>query len=205
MASATVLTIGHSNHSLEQFVDLLRAHGVNASADVRSSPWSRRYPDFNRKPLQAALNDRGIAYLFLGRELGGRPSDPACYKQGRVRYRRVAQTEFFKTGLERVLRGAESLRLALVCAERDPLSCHRTLLVGRELEAHGVAVSHILADGNLETHAEAMTRLLVQLRMAEPDLLRTRDEVIDQAYALQEQRIAYVEPDSRVAPTDASR
>jgi len=188
---ATVLTIGHSNHSLEGFVGLLRRHGVTACADVRSSPWSRRVPHFNREIFQAALKQHGIAYLFLGRELGGRPSDPACYEEGRVRYTKVAQTEPFEAGLEQVLRAARSDRVALVCAERDPLSCHRTLLVSRELEARGIAVSHIHADGELETQGEAMLRLLAQLGVVEPDLFRTREQIIEEACAVQEGRIAY--------------
>jgi uncharacterized protein (DUF488 family) len=191
MAAVAVLTIGHSNHSLEAFVALLRSHGVTACVDVRSSPWSRRVPHFNRETLRTALKEHGVTYLFLGRELGGRPSDPACYEEGRVRYGKVAQTELFKAGLEQVQRGAESDRLALVCAEREPLSCHRTLLVSRELEARGVAVSHIHADGKLETHAVAMSRLLAQLGLAEQDLFRTRKQVIEEAYAVQEDRIAY--------------
>lgn len=199
MTTATILTIGHSNHSLEEFIALLRQHGVTACADVRSSPYSRRHPAFNREPLQEALKQHGIAYVFLGHELGGRPSDPGCYEQGQVRYRRVAQSELFKTGLERVIRGAESHRLALVCAEREPLVCHRTLLVSRALEARGVAVTHIRADGHLETHADAMTRLLGMVGMAQPDLFRSREKMIEEACARQEQRIAYVEPDPRLA------
>ena len=174
MTPATVLTIGHSNHPIEAFVALLREHGVTACADVRSAPYSRRHPDFNREPLQEALKRHGIAYVFLGRELGGRPSDPACYEQGQVRYRRVAGTKLFEASLERVIRGAEANRLALVCAEREPLACHRTLLVSRALEARGMAIAHIHADGHLETHADAMTRLLGMLGMGEPDLFRTR-------------------------------
>jgi uncharacterized protein (DUF488 family) len=187
----TVLTIGHSNHSLEEFVALLRGHGVTACADVRSAPYSRRLPQFNREALEEGLRERGIEYVFLGRELGGRPSDPACYEEGRVRYQRVAATELFKAGLERVLRGAKNYRLALVCAEREPLACHRTLLVSRALEGRGVAVAHIHADGRLETQEEAMTRLLGMVRMGEPDLFRTREEVIEEACATQEERIAY--------------
>lgn len=195
MPPATVLTIGHSNHSLEAFVALLRQHDVRACADVRSAPYSRRVPQFNREALQAALAAHGIAYLFLGRELGGRPSDPACYKHGQVRYRKVAQTELFKAGLEQVIQAATANRLALVCAEREPLACHRTLLVSRELEARGVAVAHIHADGRLEPHADAMTRLLVEFRMAEPDLFRTREELIEEACAVWEERIVYVAAD----------
>ena len=193
-----VLTIGHSNHSMERFVELLRLHGVTAVADVRSQPFSRLHPEFNRDALRASLKTQGIAYVFLGRELGARSEDPSCYEQGKVQYRKLAQTDLFKNGLERVMTGAESHRIALMCAEREPLVCHRAILVAREVEALGAGVAHIHVDGTLETHDQALERLLAQFGLHEPDLFRTRLESIDQAYALQEQRIAYVDEDMRV-------
>lgn len=195
----TLLTIGHSNHSLEAFVALLRLHGVTAIGDVRSTPRSRRHPQFDRAALERALAERGIAYVFLGHELGGRPSDPACYERGRVQYRKLAQTRLFEEGIERALRGAESYRLALLCAEKEPLACHRTLLVSRALDARGVAVSHILADGRLETHDEAMARLLGVLGRDEAELFRAREERIEEACRRWEERIASVEPGGRAA------
>jgi len=186
---AAVLTIGHSNHSQEVLLALLARHGVTAVCDVRSSPYSRRHPQFNRERLREALDRHGIAYHFLGRELGGRPSDPACYENGQVRYRRVAGTELFETGIEQVMREAASHRVALLCAEREPLACHRTLLVSRALEARGVQVNHIHADGRLEPHEDAMTRLLGMVGLAEPDMFRTREERIEEARARWEERI----------------
>ena len=192
-----VLTIGHSNHSLERFVALLRQHSIGAIADVRSAPYSRVNPAYNREPLQASLKKEGIAYVCLGEELGARAKDPALYENGRVQYRKLAQTELFKSGLQRIVRGAESYRLALLCAEKEPLNCHRTILVSRELEALGVSVSHIQADGTLESHDEAMSRLLRMLGLAEGDLYSTREEMIAEACARQEQRIAYVDEEMR--------
>lgn len=146
----TILTIGHSDHSLEQFLRLLEMHTVTAVADVRSSPYSRLHPAFNKEPLQEALAAKGIAYVFLGQELGVRSRDPSCYEGGKVQYRKLAQTELFRSGLERVMNGARSHRIALLCAEREPLACHRSLLVARELEAIGAAIEHIHPDGRLE-------------------------------------------------------
>lgn len=197
MTTPTVLTIGHSNHPLERFIELLRAHEVTAVADVRSAPYSRFNPNFNREPFQEVLKEHGIAYVFLGRELGARSKDPTCYEQGRVQYRKLAQTDLFRAGLQRVVRGGHSYRLALLCAEKEPLACHRALLVSRELEGLGVPVAHIHADGNLEPHAEAMTRLLGMLGMSDTDLFRTKEELIAEACALQEQQIAYVDEDMR--------
>ena len=198
-----ILTIGHSNHALEVFVALLRKHGVTALADVRSAPYSRFNPHFNRKALDSALDARGIAYLFLGRALGGRPEDPSCYENGRVRYDRVAQTALFRDEIERVIQRAKDDRIALMCAEKEPLDCHRTLLVGRNLEAQGVAVAHIHADGSLELHDEAMDRLLDSLKLPRGDLLHSRQELIEEALALKESRIAYAgeaTPGKKVSP-----
>ena len=159
-----VLTVGHSNHSLEAFLALLARHGVTALGDVRSAPRSRFNPHFNRKALSASLSANGIAYVWLGRELGGRPDDPACYEDGAVRYDRLAQTPLYREGIGRVLRGSREHRLALMCAERDPLHCHRALLVSRSLEELGLEVAHILADGGLESHESLMDRLLAARR-----------------------------------------
>ena len=186
-----VLTIGHSNHGPEAFVALLRAQGVTLVADVRSAPYSRFNPHFNRKALDAALNERGIAYLFLGRALGGRPEDRACYEEGRVRYDRVARTPLFREGIERVVAEARRERVALMCAEKEPLACHRTVLVGRSLAAEGVAVAHILADGSLEPHDATMDRLLASLKLPRGDLLQSREALIEEALDAIARRITW--------------
>jgi uncharacterized protein (DUF488 family) len=187
-----VFTIGHSTHSLEDFIDLLRQHALTAIADVRSVPYSRMQPQFNREALARALKKQGIAYVFLGKELGARSDDRDCYENGRVQYRRLARTQLFRSGLDRVREGSRKLRLALMCAERDPLDCHRTVLVSRELAAAGENVVHILADGRIEPHAETMRRLLGIVGLPETDLFRTEAELFEEAYAAQEARIAYV-------------
>lgn len=195
MKSREVLTIGHSNHTLEHLLGLLRAHGVTAVADVRSSPFSRYSPQFNRENLQAAIREQGLAYVFLGRELGARSEDASCYEGGRVLYGRLARTALFQEGLERLRRGMERHRIALLCAEKDPVTCHRTILVSRELAREGLSVSHILEDGTLETHDQSMDRVLRQFGLADEDLFRTLDERLQEAYRLQEERIAFVNPE----------
>ena len=196
---AVVLTIGHSNHPLDVFVALLQRHGVTTLADVRSAPYSRFNPHFNRKRLESALPARGIAYVFLGHALGGRPDDPACYEDGRVRYDWLAQTPLYREGLEHVVEGARSERIALMCAEKEPLDCHRTLLVGHSLVERGTGVAHILADGALEPHDETMDRLLDSLKLPKGDLLQSRQELIEEALALKERRIAYASKTSLAA------
>ena len=185
--AGVVLTIGHSNHPQETFLGLLERHRVTALADVRSTPFSRFNPHFNRKSLGGALAARGIEYLYLGRELGGRPDEPACYEEGRIRYDRVARQERFREGLERVESGVVEHRMALMCAEKEPLDCHRTLLVGQALHERGMEVAHIHADGGLEPHADAMDRLLAGTGLDPKDDLfhghHPRDALIAEAIA----------------------
>lgn len=194
--SKPVLTVGHSTHPITGFVTLVQTHGVTAVADVRSSPYSRFNPQFNRETVSDALTEHGIRYLFLGQELGARSKDPACYENGRVQYARLARTVLFRSGLDRVVQEAVSDRVALMCAEKDPIDCHRTILVARELLRRGIDVAHILADGRLEPHEETMGRLLTRLGMAEPSLFFSRVELIEQAYAAQAARIAHVDEDA---------
>ena len=158
MSGPRILTIGHSNHGLAQFLALLEDAGVSAIADVRSRPVSRWVPHFNREKLQASLAEHGISYQFLGRELGGRPDDPALMKGGKPDYAAMARMPAFGAGLARVIEAGTREKVALLCAERDPIDCHRFLLIGRELAARDVAVAHILASGELETQAQTERR-----------------------------------------------
>ena len=191
-----IFTVGHSTHAAEAFVALLRTHGVTAVADVRSAPYSRFNPQFNRETLARALEAQGIRYVFLGRELGARPDDPACYEDGRVRYARLARTALFRGGLDRVVDGARRHRLALTCAERDPLDCHRTILVARELARRGLDVAHILADGRLEPHAATLDRLLARQGLTQPQLFASPEERIEQAYDARAANLAYAREDA---------
>jgi uncharacterized protein (DUF488 family) len=197
VSAPEVFTIGHSNHSFERFTELLRQHDIMALADVRSAPYSRSHPDFNREFMKTRLDESGVAYVYLGRELGARPEDPRFYHHGRVQYRMLARSPLFRSGLDRVIKGAQSYRLALLCAEKEPLECHRTLLVARELVVAGENVIHIHADGSLETHADAMSRLVKILGLPEADLYRNKEEMIADACATQEECIAYVNEDLR--------
>lgn len=132
-----VFTIGHSNHSLANFIELLQAHEVDEVVDMRSAPYSGYAHHFNHDSLKNALEKVGIDYLFMGGELGGRPVDRSCYDaDGRVRYDKVAETNWFNDGLKQVIRGADERRIALRCSEKEPLECHRTLLVSHNLAHH---------------------------------------------------------------------
>ena len=194
-----LFTIGHSNHSLEQFLELLRLHRIEVLADVRSGPYSSRLPQFNREPLKAALRAVGIRYLFLGDELGARPTDRHCYVDGVARYDRIASTPAFQSGLERVTKGIQRFRSALMCAEKDPLECHRTILVCRHLR-HAARIQHIRADGSLESHDQSEKRLMAEERVPTEDFFTPHEQLLDRAYDQRGGKTAYHENAETVPP-----
>jgi uncharacterized protein (DUF488 family) len=198
----TILTIGHSNHSYEGFVHLLRSAGVTAVADVRSSPFSRHQPQFNQNDLQRELRLDKIDYAFLGEELGGRPKSKGLFCEGIADYEKMARTPEFEKGLSRVIKGSESFKIALMCSEHDPLDCHRCLLVGRALYSRGLTVSHILFNGSQKSQAQIESELVEMLKQNRADLFP--DDQIASAYRDRSLRVAFSEverprPDTAVA------
>jgi uncharacterized protein (DUF488 family) len=190
--ATTILTIGHSRHSIERFVALLEAAQVTAIADVRSAPVSRFSPQFNKNALAASLAARSIAYEFFGKELGGRPDRPELYTQGVADYEKMAAAPEFRAGLTRLMEVAEQYRVAAMCSEAEPLDCHRCLLVGPALTGAGIDVGHILSSGEIITHAQTEERLLQLERLAEPGLLlRSRDDRLAEAYRARCRKAAY--------------
>jgi uncharacterized protein (DUF488 family) len=190
-AGRTIYTIGHSTHPIERFVELLQRHGIEMLADVRSTPFSRFNPQFNRASLAHSLEAAGIRYEFMGEELGARSNDPACFENGRVSYARLAATPLFQRGVARLREAAAIQRVAIMCAEREPLDCHRTILVARELERAGEAVAHILADGSLEDNRHALGRLIQRLRLPADDLFAGSAEQVDTAYDAQAAKVSW--------------
>lgn len=154
---------------------LLQAAGIAAVLDVRSVPHSRRFPHFGRERLAAALASHGIGYVFLGDALGGKPSDPAVRRNGIVDYDLIAATPAFQAGLTRVALEGSRCRAALMCAEKAPLDCHRTVLVARHLAARGHEVRHLLADGTEVSHATIEDELLQRYAPAD-DLLAAAED-----------------------------
>ncbi|WP_445626409.1 DUF488 domain-containing protein [Nostoc sp. DSM 114167] len=210
-----LLTIGHSNHSIQAFIELLQKYDVTALADVRSYPYSRYLPHFNQLTLKNALLSENINYVFLGRELGARPDNPECYVHGKALYEKIAATELFRKGIKRVLKGVKTHKVALMCAEKDPIVCHRAILVCQHLrKQHDLEINHIKSHGNLESHHELEDRLLakhgfkelafipapVQLSLFSdspsnipPNKLPSKEESLQEVYRLQADEIAYVE------------
>jgi uncharacterized protein (DUF488 family) len=194
MTAIEIFTIGHSNHPSERFIALLRGAEVTAVADVRSAPYSRHAPQFNRDRVRDDLERAGIAYVFLGQELGGRPAEREFYADGVADYEKMAQAPAFAAGLERVIAGAQSYRIALMCRERDPLTCHRCLLVGRALVGRGARVSHILDSGEQISHTAIENELLVRTGRAGDDLFAPRAERLAAAYRDHARKVAFAQP-----------
>jgi uncharacterized protein (DUF488 family) len=150
-----VFTIGHSNHSAERLATLLKRHGIEVLVDIRSRPYSRHAPQFNARGIEAILSGNEIRYLFLGRELGGRPEEETFYDaKGRVDYALVERSRPFLDGIKRVEREIQGNRVTLLCSEEDPARCHRRLLVGRALEERGFTLRHIRGDGSIQIEGE---------------------------------------------------
>ena len=154
----TVFTIGHSNHSIEAFIALLRKAGIGRIADVRSIPHSRFCPQFRRDPIAAALTAAGIDYAWHGAALGGRPRDAALSRGGKPDYAAMAKRPEFRAELANVLDAAEGRPTAMMCAERDPLDCHRFHLLSAPMAALGAEIVHVLADGTVENQASTEAR-----------------------------------------------
>jgi len=195
---------------MKAFISLLQKHGVTAVADVRSSPYSRFLPHFNRAALKEALATEDIHYVFLGQELGARPKNREFYINGKAVYEKIAATDEFHEGIQRVFKGVKKHRLSLMCAEKDPLTCHRAILVCQHLQHFGLHVNHILRNGDLESHDHLEQRMLakheltdfleIKEKQAQLSLFSqqntnfpTREECLEKAYKLQGDEIAYVE------------
>ncbi len=222
-----ISTIGHSNHSIGNFIQLLKQNNITAIADVRSYPYSRRFQQFNQDALRESLKQVSIEYVFLGDNLGARPKDRTCYVNSMASYDLIAATKNFRIGIQRLIKGAEKYQISLMCAEQDPIICHRAILVCQDLRKSGLEIQHILKEGNLENHENLEQRLLKlhkldqmftatiesnneqqdsgqlalfdtknyeNLAPLKPKLTSINlEELIQKAYKLQSDQIAYVE------------
>jgi len=201
-----VFTVGHSNWPFPHFVELLKSAGIDFLLDVRSRPASGRNPHFSQPVFETLLQGEGIGYLFLGEELGGRPEDPSLYRaNGAVDYQACRKSFAFQAGIERVAEEAQRHKVALVCAEEDPLDCHRFLMISPALVAAGLAPVHLRGNGQLEPQRAVEDRLLAATGFGHfaDDLLfpEARDEALEKAYDLQAERAAFrVDPVALYAP-----
>jgi len=196
VTTGTLFTIGHSNHDLGDFLSVLINHGVQTLCDVRSRPGSFRFPQFNREPLEALLTSAGLRYEFFGEALGGRPADPRVYHaDGRVDYAARRKSSEFAAGIDRLLELSRVTNAVLLCAEEDPLQCHRFLMICPALLERGVIPAHIRRGGILESQREAEDRLLElhgRTAFATGSLfVSERDSAIEEALRLQAREFAF--------------
>ena len=190
-----VFTIGHSTHTIINFIKLLNRYSVSLVCDVRSQPYSKYNNQFNKDCIKRALLESEIEYLFLGEELGGRSKNTSCYNdKGKLQYHLLAQDPLFKKGLGKVTTEVKKRSIALMCSEGDPLKCHRTILICRQLyktlHFSRDNIQHILSNGSLQTNTEIEKNLLNKFKIF-PDMFRNEEECIAEAYSRQAQKIAY--------------
>ena len=183
---------------------MLKHQHIDAVCDVRSQPYSRVSPHFNREVIRDELERHGIMYVFLGNELGARSSDPSLYVNGKVSYDRLAGSDLFQSGLRSIQNLALNNCVTIMCAEREPLACHRTILISRYLVANGYQVEHILGMEVGETHEDTMSRLLHTLGLQASDMFKSYEEILAEAYTIQGERIAY-DPIKQVRPLSVGR
>lgn len=180
-------TVGHSNHEVIHFIELLKIHKINCLGDVRSSPYSKFTPQFNKENLDAELKKNKILYVYLGNKIGGRYLDSSLlYPNGVVNYNKVMEQEEFCAGINNVIGNIKKgLRIALMCAEKNPLDCHRFLLVARALSNKGVKVKHILESGEMIFN-EDLEKQLLQKYKSEFDQFSFLQENLSQGKTLEE-------------------
>jgi uncharacterized protein (DUF488 family) len=170
----TIKTIGHSTHSIERFIDLLKNGGVELLVDVRSMPWSRRHPQFGKERLAKSLEAAGLSYVWEGAALGGKGGS----------YIEAAARPNFIEALDRLIDRAKTTTVCLMCAEKEPLDCHRTVLVSRRLAERGAAIEHLLADAGTHPHHDVEEMLLA--RKGGSDLFDDRAQLLARAYDARE-------------------
>ena len=200
-AQPTLFTIGHSNHTLEKFIGLLKQHHITAIADVRSIPFSRFNPHFNREALEASLRRANISYVHMGQQLGARRDEPECFVGKQANYELVAQLPSFRAGIDRLLAGSQHQRIALMCAEKDPITCHRTVLITRAFRHGAITVSHILDNGQLESAAAAEERMMDATQTPRDDLFQSKEDLINAAYTKLGKELAWVNESDDAADT----
>lgn len=188
-----LFTIGHSTRPIDDFLLILKSFNVDAVADVRSYPFSKYTPQFNRAEIERSLKRQSMRYVFLGDELGARRAERSCYVNGIADYTLIRELPLFKKGLSRVVDGLERMSIALMCAERDPLTCHRAVLVARALREQVQDITHISDSTSFETHQDLENRLLQQYRTDGNDLFMSRDQLVENAYLKRGREIAFSE------------
>jgi len=187
-----IYSIGYAIHTIESFINTLKKFNITAIADVRSQPYSKFKPEFNRENLKQALINNGIEYVFLGDNIGARIEAPECYKNGKADYHLISKRPLFQKGVGRILKGMKKYSIAIMCAEKDPINCHRTILICKHLKNDNIKIIHIIDSNTTENHTETELRLMKLYQFDQPDLFINDSERLEEAYNRQWGKIAYV-------------
>lgn len=190
MRTGELFTIGHSNRTIDDFIRLNDRNGCTLVADVRSTPYSRRIPHFERELLSKSLNDKGIEYLFLGKELGASRIEACLYVEGVARYHLIATAPAFRSGLDVLFTRSEVHRIVMMCSELDPMECHRCNLICKYI-ADRFKIYHVLDKSLTEAHEQTEERLLRRFKLDGESLFDSRSQRFFHAYEQQVLRIAY--------------
>lgn len=191
-----IFTIGYSIHNLDSFINIMKKYKITVIADVRSQPFSKYKPEFNRDTFHNNLKKNKISYIYLGEECGARSSNPECYINGKANYKLIANTEIFKNCINRIKKGISKYNICLMCAEKDPINCHRTILICRNLRSKNLKIKHLLFDGSVEDNKDTEKRLMKLNKIPEHDLFMTENDLIEKAYDIQGDKIAYSESEN---------
>lgn len=187
----TIYTIGHSNQTIDMFVDLLNNANIKVVVDVRSSPFSAYVSQFNRGQIEKTLSSAGMEYFYLGQALGGRSNDPQDFSQGQVQYEKLSKKPAYEYALDELTNKSKNSPTAIMCSEKDPIDCHRSLLISESLVDKDIQIKHIHSNGNIESHEKALERLLIIHKLNQADLFSTEEERLIKAIKLQEEKVAY--------------
>lgn len=194
-----LFTIGHSNHPIDYFISLLKMNEIDVLIDVRSAPYSKFSPHFKKEALADSLQKAGIKYLFFGKELGARREEPEIRNEdGKIDYFKVRETEIFKEGIRRIKDGlGKDYKITMMCAEANPLDCHRFYMISYQFARDGIDLKHILKDGTAKPHSEFENELIEKLDseinpdpLLEPEL--TYHQKIERVYRLAESGFGYI-------------
>ncbi|MCI5739678.1 MAG: DUF488 domain-containing protein [Ruminococcus sp.] len=194
----TVYTIGYSGFSIDDFVATLKSRNVSLVVDVRSSPFSKYFPEYNKDALEICLKTQGIYYRNYANEFGARQSDQKYYcKAGYLDFEVFSKSAPFLQGIKKLCNSMEqNYTFALMCAEKDPICCHRAILVARAFFERGYNVVHLLTNGNTITQKEINTRLIEKYypnrdQMTFFDTPQDDDMLLKAAYRKQNAEIGY--------------
>ncbi|GKX66882.1 DUF488 family protein [Inconstantimicrobium mannanitabidum] len=196
-----IFTIGHSNYPIDYFISLLKINKINCVVDVRSTPYSKYTPQYNREEVKKLLNIKGITYIHMGEEFGARREKKELYsKEGYLDFEKTRKDSIFLSGVDRIINGCKKgYNIALMCTEKDPFDCHRCIMVGKGLEDNGFEVDHIMQGNKHIKQKEIERKLLdkyfkdrnqIMLESVQGKILSI-EEMIEESYKKRNKEIGY--------------